>query len=52
MNNRYCVRRVDAKPSPYVNDALRAKYAVECFTAITSHPDQQILTLELLWLGY
>lgn len=50
MSSRYRACRVDAKSSPYVNDALRAKYAVECFTAITSHPDQQILALELLWL--
>lgn len=49
MNNRYTIRRAGSKPSPYVAYALRCKYAVECFEAITASEADQVIMLELAY---
>jgi hypothetical protein len=46
-NRRFTMKRVDAKPSPYVDEALIHKYANETFLAILAPADVQVLLLEL-----
>jgi hypothetical protein len=42
------VKRV-TQPSPYVNELLRSKYAVEAFRSVTAPKWEQILELSLMY---
>lgn len=45
------IQRVGSKPSPYLPDEWRAKFAVETFRSITAPVWEQVTELELLWLN-
>jgi hypothetical protein len=51
MTNRYTVKRLGAKPSPYMPHALRCQFAVETVRSITALADIQIVELECMWLN-
>jgi hypothetical protein len=45
------VKRVGAKPSPYMPYAMRCQFAIETVRSITAPAEIQIVELECLWLN-